>query len=613
MITDLFAAACFYILPLLTGRIFFKPIAYSFATGMLIWYLALLISGIYFPGSFDNVIILLTGISVLLFFLRIIRDIIKDRNLLTHAFSLNSLITPSFILLLTVFSFFSYFFVWKLFTPYPMQLNWDIYEHITVANIIASGQTSFLPSFLTDTFTFNGYTTLFHTALAAQKSLFQTDLLGFYWWVEYWHYLLTIVASFLLAKNIFKKTEISLLAGVVSGLVYESSMVYSNLFLIPQTMTALLGIFILREVIISKEDHTDKPFFKKITGAIPLIISLITALFLHFVIGFAVICTVIAFKILDKEIFTKHLNKISLFFVFILIGTLSLQFFGGIDLTGREEANYFNLGLVKIAALFSDWYGLTLIFLVPGIIGILKSHNITSKKILVLALITATVSLAPFAYFLKYYTLSRYLVNTVLVFGIFYAVRNFSVPVRYLYETLTVLVFTAVFFINVNTYQNFLFFSNVISHISDKELDTSKWLRANYNKDNTLIVSDPGTQYILEASSEINTPGGAYMSLPNRNKLININDGISPEIIELNLKEIKDRFKKDNAHLIFVASGRYFAWQKLTDSEKKSFYFNIWSPRVIEQTDVPFLTRLAADSSFKIIYQNNEMVIFEIL
>lgn len=110
--------------------------------------------------------------------------------------------------------------------------------------------------------------------------------MGVYWWIEYWHYLLTILATYFLTQKIFRKKELSLFSAVASGLIYESSIVYSNLFLIPQTLAAVLGILLLGEII-NNSDYTEIqiPIIRSIIKSVPVIISLATIFFLHFVIG----------------------------------------------------------------------------------------------------------------------------------------------------------------------------------------------------------------------------------------------------------------------------------------------------------------------------------------
>ena len=53
------------------------------------------------------------------------------------------------------------YLIWRMYSPYPSPLNWDIWEHQTAIHAILNGNISLLPSQLSDTFGFNGYTTLF--------------------------------------------------------------------------------------------------------------------------------------------------------------------------------------------------------------------------------------------------------------------------------------------------------------------------------------------------------------------------------------------------------------------------------------------------------------------
>src|ERR1035437_8141594 len=196
---DLMVGLSFYLLPYLTGRIFVKKIVQAWILGALIWFVIyFVVAGLNSIVKFDfqSVIRIIAVVISIVVLLRIGKDFIKQKP---RIYWQNLFIT----LVLSLFTTFVYFFVWKRNTPYPMQLNWDIYEHITLSNLIASGKLSFFTTKLSDTYTFNSYSPIFSILLSLPKVIFQRSLLGIYWVLEYWHYLLTAFAAFILAKKVF--------------------------------------------------------------------------------------------------------------------------------------------------------------------------------------------------------------------------------------------------------------------------------------------------------------------------------------------------------------------------------------------------------------------------
>src|SRR5450759_2105555 len=89
----------------------------------------------------------------------------------------------------------AFYALWRWNSPYPSPLNWDIWEHQTVVNAIRSGSFALLPSQLSDTFRFNGYTTLFHVITAGiQNVLHVQNIPGFWWIAEGIFFVLTTLA-----------------------------------------------------------------------------------------------------------------------------------------------------------------------------------------------------------------------------------------------------------------------------------------------------------------------------------------------------------------------------------------------------------------------------------
>lgn len=505
------------------------------------------------------------------------------------------------LVILFTISFFVYFFVWLRNTPYPLHLNWDIYEHITLANKISQGHLSILASQITDTFTFDGQSPLFHILLSIPKVLFRTDLLGAYYYLEYFYFALTIFATFIFAHKVFKNDWIAFIAGIFSIFIFENFVAYTSFFLIPQNLAALLVIFTL--IYVLRENV--KKFY---LGGLLLLIFLI-----HYVIGALGILIVLGF-ILLRKVSTKTLNWVILASTLALFLLLALHFSGNLQLTNREEALHYIFPLQKELGFLLDWYSLSFLFLPLGYYHIFKNGVRDQKIILILALLTLGVSLAPLSYFLKFFVFDHYLLNLVLAAGVGFIIANLPKFLKVLAIAWISFCFLIVFFKSQNSYKDPLYFDGKASHISYAEIDASNWLSKNAGKE-ILLVSDPGTQYILEATSGVNTQGGAYMSEQTRKVLSEINNSQDTQDLLGKLRSIKDNLNYENqvrTKTIFVLSGRYFAWQNLPQDQKKSFFYNVWTPQKIKPEDNLYIDFLINSKEFKLLYRNGELAILEL-
>ncbi|MCL5010581.1 MAG: hypothetical protein M1289_03170 [Patescibacteria group bacterium] len=599
MLIDFFAGLSFYIIPYLTGRFFTKKIFQAWVIGAFWWFILYFtihaILGILKINSFSLVIRdLAVGISILSIF-----NI--GYSCLRKGLKIDFKKLPIGVFLLG-FTSVIYFLVWNRNTPYPLELNWDIYEHITLADLISQGKLSFFTSQISDTFTFNSYSPLFGILLSLPKIMFQRNLLGIYWWLGYWHYFLTALASYLIAQRVFRDRFLAIMAVIVSSLVFESVEVYTSLFLIPQTLVALITILVALEV---KE-------YKKIS----LLITALVIFLMHYIVGpLCLLVLAVLYLAPRLPITLNFLNRMIILGALAFIASLGLNFVGRWSTLAIEEASHFDFSLAKKAGFVLDWYGFFLIFVLIGFLNILKNRNFFQKIVLILALFVSAVSFAPFSYFLKFYVLGHYLTNLIIVAGIGALVADFS----FLSRTFSALWLTAVllivFYKNQIVYKEPLHFGNYVTQISKEEINASDWL-ASYNKGNSFLVSDPSTQYILEAVSGVNSQGGVYMNLRTRKTLEAINESYNSGLIKEKLLSIKDVIASDNAvgrKVLFAVGGRYFAWQRLPAYQKESTFYNIWSPRAISHNDKAYVNFLKNSQGFRLLYENSQIAIFKVL
>jgi hypothetical protein len=597
MFIDLIAGLSIYIIPYLTGRIFVKKIVQAWILGALIWFI------IYFAASGANILVhfdFQTVIRVIAVIMSVIslgklgREFTKQKPKIHW----QSVFIAS---ILSLFTGFVYFFVWKRNTPFPLQLNWDIYEHITLSNLIANGKLSFLTTKLSDTYTLNSYSPIFSILLSLPKVIFQRSLLGIYWGIEYWHYLLTAFAAFILAKKVFNNNWLAFLAALISSLVFESVVIYSTLFLIPQTLVALITIFVAAEI-------------KEYKWPI-LLVAAIVILFLHYVVG--VLCLLILAALYLSLHIThskKRINLAILASALLSIASIVSNLFVSWSIPGREEASHFNFQLLPKIGFILDWYGIFLfVFGLIGAVKIVKDGTYSQKILLCLALIVLGIAFAPFSYFLKFYVLGHYFWSLIIAFGIWALISNLSSMLKVIGIVFVTLVLLLTFYKNQLIYKQPLSFNSYETQISPAEIQAGNWL-AMQNKDgNAFLVSDPATQYVLEAVSGVNSQGGMYMDLNTRDILESINGYYDANTIKSKLSNVKDLVTgKPNAkETFFVVGGRYFAWQRLPNSQKDSTFYNIWSPKALTEADktyVDYYKRVG----LRAVFSNKEIVIFSL-
>lgn len=595
MLIDALASTIFFLLPAAIGSIFTARIYLSYFYGVVIYYIFFL-AGFYLLNNFGltgifvayvKTFILLTLIIFLIVCVK--RAVFKKITWKREEFFLISI--------LIIFSAANFFLIWKAQTPYPLTLNWDSYEHITLANTIAGGKFAFLPHFVSDTFTFDGYSTLFQTLLALPKMLFNLNLVGIYWWIEYWFYLAVILTFFWVVKKITGNLEISFFGALLSSLIFQSSIVYIPLFLLPQTMAGLLSFITISSLIFSNNRS--------------MVIAFVPIFLLHFIVG-ALAMTLFMLVWLIKSTKYKYINHLLIIFFLLTLFSVISNIFGLWTITYREEADYFALSLGQKLTMLFQWYNLTLPLMLPaGVYLILKSESNIFKLLLVCCLFTLAVSLAPLSYFLKFFVIAGFFVNLILSLGLAFLLNFLPKTLRISTYAWIILIMFNVFTINQNKYKESLYYEGNYSQISKADLEASKWLSLNFPPD-TFLISDPGTQYILETVSGLNSQGGAYMDIETREKLISLHYSKDPQKIHQTVYQINDLLSNKGApqKRLFIVGGRYFAWQNLTELQKKSFYYNIWRPHRIDYADIPYLNFLT--SNFKVIYQNNELVILEI-
>lgn len=515
------------------------------------------------------------------------------------------------------------YIVWRWDSGFNTTLNWDIYHHQTVVELISKGTFSIYTSELSDSFQFNGYTTLFHTLIAIQQAMFKNglDVLSFWWFVELFHLTATVLVSYAITVTITKRRQIGLIGAIFGSLIFESAVAFTSLFLIPQNLAALIVVVFLCTIFFKEHIYGQKRFT---ILSVDFVIFAIYILLNHIVIGslgiFFIILTSIYFFITKKaKERGKEVQLINILVaisaaLIVIVPLIATRF--DLNSINRGEAFFFNFPLNKKRTLFEGFYGYSLyIFLPLGYWQALVSQSKRRKLLLIFINGFLALILAPIPYIFKAYTLGRYLVHVLMALGVWYLIRDLNKYLKILCVTLLTVALGTVTIINYQDFKQVPDFKAISSHVTQNEIEASEFLRNNYSNRKVLLISEPATMHILEGLSGINTPGGAYTSLNTRENLSEIYFKRDNEITQ-KIFSIRDSLQdREFDTVLFAISGRFRQWQLAPEQEKFGIHWNVWKPYDLssrENEDYEFIFYLEEILGYKEVFRNEGIVILEV-
>jgi len=628
------AAASFYIVPAIIGAGFsalFKGKKQkqelmenimsglvNFATGGLLLYIQIVLINKLFPlqnldtSKFFTVLVISNiVISLTIYLSKNLRD---GKRKISRIDIKNVLITALLLVIATLT-----YGLWKMDSPTFATLNWDLYHHQALINLIKTGNFAIITSNLSDSFQFATYSTIFHTLMAIPQAIFEVNVLEYWWFVEYYHLITAALVSFGFTYAITKKKLPALIGGILGIMVFESSMAYTSLFLIPQNLSAIITGAFLAQLIKNYPQNRKELIFNSIIFGV-------FALALHAVIGILAIflyfftLTFLYFKKIEK---TKKIKYILLLLSFLLIPTvyfISTRF--NFDSINRGEAAEFNYNLKEKFDLMRDFYGYGLLAFLPlGYFYAIKK----GKKEYILALILnnglIALIVSPLPYILKLYSLGRLPLHTIMALGIWFLIKPLSSTLKAICLVLLEITLFTVFIANVSKYKVVPSYKNFSTHVSLNEIQAANFLREEYrnygkhHNEKVLLVSDPATMHILEGLSGVNSPGGAYTSLKTRKILTSIYL-TRDENIGRKLFEIEDSVTKEAPDkILFAVGGRFRKWQLAPNEDRYGIHWNVWRPYDLEPKELEkydFIHYLREFAGFKEVFRNEGMVIFEV-
>lgn len=613
----LVASGLFYLLPLGIGRMVSRIIKSKssaiapfvwFMTGSLVVYILTIalhtvLSYLSIPATQDMISRFMIVITVATLFTNLVT--IRPRHL-------QVLVTPAaldtvFLLGISIVSF----VLWRIQTPFPFTLNWDVFEHQILADAIASGAMAIRTTALSDTFQFGGYSTLFHALVGISQTITSPEPLAYWWIVELFHVITASAAMYTIARVASNRRFVALVAAVLGAFIFESYVAYTSQFFLPQTVAAVFGAGIWAYTF-----HQSNARHIRFTPE--LLLSLVALVLMHFVIGTASALIIVATIVLMPAFRHRpHLSRflaiagpLTLYLVLIIIvATVNV----GMINQGEAALYQYDLSkLIEFARVFSGYF---IFFSVPpAIVYTLLTHNKRMHIVTAVAFGTLAILLSRFPYGLKFYTIGRFAVYTLAAVGIGAAVRPWMNQVTKLFVLGIITLVSCAFLLSNTWYWTLdLVTDSGATLISQDERDTGAYLKQAYGDTNTLLLSDPSTQHILEFASGINTQGGAYM-LPETRRIVRTiaRSGDTAALIR-EAYGVVDPIVGDRPSLVVLAmSGRYFAWQGSSETDQMSIGYNIFRPYKLSLQNLQDASAFTFTHGLRVVYQNPSVILVEI-
>jgi len=507
--------------------------------------------------------------------------------------------------ILFLISFIIFFGFYRQLTPPPYLTNWDLLHHTVLIKQLLQGNFNILLTSMSDTFTINSYTPLFHMIMALPIAIFKINILRFFWFAEFLYFLFTSFTAYYIGKKLIDSPYGGFITALVSLLFFEATAAYTTLFLLPLTLSGSLAALFLTYFITNKN-----------ISVIKAVISGFIVFALHYMIG-GVYITILFYIFIKKRFFSEKSDLFFLIcsFIFMLICFLSNLFGQKISILSRPDAQYFAYSLHAIKALLWQWYGMLPIILLPlGLVIYLKDHKF-GKIITTIFFFVTSLILFPVSYSLKLFAINHYLVSLIIAIGIINLLSLFNNKItKFILFILIFTAFLSVFVANVNQHLSLSYNGKQNSYISDSDFKTAKWIDNYYIGKKVFLISDPTTQGVLEALSTINTQGGAFPRAETVQLLDSIKNESDPKKILNVFKKINDTIPSQNSRdvTLFVLGGKYFDWQKSDWGCKISYACQSWLPLKIKPSDKRF-TKIITDSILlKLVYQDQENTILEL-
>lgn len=496
-------------------------------------------------------------------------------------------------------------------SPYPSVLNWDLFEHLVVSRAMVNGEAHLLLGAYTDTFTLETYTPIYHVLLAIPELLSPgLDPAGYYWFLDGLHNLAAALAGAFLGWRATRSAGVACWSGAGAAFLFESFVAYSAFFHMPQN---LAGLFFTVTLATLLGGH--RP------GAGRLVLWATFLSMMHYFVGpvgalvllgvAAGMGGTVTSPIREQRRFLLLFLALLGLCVMVSIWHAELRF----DPFGTAESVVFNLPITDRLAWIAHWYGFGPLVLTIPVIALTLRGGRATRIMGALSFFFLLVAIAPVPYTFKFITLAH---------GIFASVSGLV-----LHTTLAAIRPRAARFVSASAFVatlGFLLAANdrlevkrwirtdgVATLLSPDEREAARFLSARYGFRGAFLVSDPGTQHVLEGLSGVETQGGGYANEATRSALRLMGgheDADAMADAALNVRDLLP--KRSSGPRLIALGGRFFAWQRASAEEQSSISFNIWRPRPMSPAERRVVDRLAMSPRFLTLFRNESLAILEV-
>jgi len=349
-----------------------------------------------------------------------------------------------------------------------------------------------------------------------------------------------------------------------------------------------------------------------------------TAFELHFIIGALGAALTVAYMILNRVVKSRSTTlRASSTTTILLAITIPIYIIGGLavfapllhlnSLNAGEAAHFLYTWSQKDIFLRS-FYGLSLYALLP--VGLVASL-FGKPKIRIFGLLTLgifSLSLSAIPYALKFYTIGRFFTIALMAFGFWTIVERIQTKsLRIACIALLTATSMVTFIQNTNQWKQPVIVNGVASHVSNDERATAAFIKNNYANTNSMIISDPATQYILEATTGVNSQGGAYATKQTRDIMSTILTASSYKEVIDTASNISDLLstKKPSSILITIGA-RTLAWNNESTEKKNSIAFNEWSPVKFTLNNLVWLSAFENRTGLIPMYANDSIRVYRV-
>ncbi len=494
--------------------------------------------------------------------------------------------------------------LWARTTASP--LNWDLFEHQTLATVIQDGSFSFFTSQLSDTFGFMSYPPTFHALLALGQfgmPLTGENILRFWSELSLVHSISVAFACFGLSLVATKRRDTSIISAIFGVFIFEGVMAFTSHFPLPQNLAATIWTLLLASLLWRMQE-------KKSTLPL-LIIGSAVLLLTHFVIGSAgaiLLWTVVVIRwFLNTHFFTS--KKTVIFGLMILVACSAIFLSYAIDLSAinRGEAAAFSFSFFEKIQYLWEMYALLPLLLIPAVWKVMhekQSALSENKIILAITIILFSVILSGIPYAFKFVTLLHFPLMVLFAIGLSWSLTRIPQWI----SVGTALIVSALLLTNTAfIWQQELIADGLASQVSQDDLQAALFLQTNYDAKKTLIISDPSTQYILEGLSGINSVGGAFADQSQRQILRE--QYASAAINVDSLGSLSDKVEPTPTDRLLILSGRTYNWFTLPQQEQDALDFNVWRPARLSFYDQEITDAIVKNQNLKVVYQNQSHTI----